>query len=57
MEKNVYIRPQINAVKMLTKCHFISGSVESDEAYTREVHNTTWDEEEEEEDNLGGWFK
>ena len=63
MEKRKYIAPQLKAVNMIIKYHImdvsgIEASANSayggSEAYSRE--SSIWDEEEEEE-NTGGWFQ
>ena len=59
--KAIYIKPQTKIVPLIAAFAIMAGSVNDDEAPQENnlsrQQGSIWDEEEEEDDPFGGWFK
>ena len=58
MNKKVYICPIVKAVKLFPEHHLLEESHPGVDSWqtARELRNSGWDDDEE-EDNTGGWFQ
>ena len=60
MKKIRYIKPEVKVISLCCSNHLVNGTNLTLEAEQKDMtsrESSIWDEEEEEEDNLGGWFK